>query len=287
VAGFVAVGSCACLVGRMRNLKVLILALALSACGASSSASRTETTASSEGGEASARRVTGSRHAAEQAVASPDRTEEDRALDAGRHPVETFAFFGIEPGMDVVDVFAGGGYTTEILARIVGPEGSVVAQNNAWVLDRFARAPLEARLGRLAMPNVTALEAELDHPVPEGAHDLDAVIFILSYHDSVWMSADRAAMNRAIFEALRPGGVYGIVDHAAAPGHGTNDTQTFHRIERSSVIEEITAAGFVLDGEADFLANPDDTRDWNPSPSQAGERRGTSDRFVLRFRRPE
>ena len=123
--------------------------------------------------------------------------------------------------------------------------------------------------------------------MPQGAHDLDAVIFILSYHDSVWMSTDRAAMNRAIFEALRPGGVYGIVDHAAAPGHGTDDTQTLHRIERSIVIEEVTAAGFVLDGEADFLANPDDTRDWNASPSQAGERRGTSDRFALRFRRPE
>ncbi len=78
------------------------------------------------------------------------------------------------PGMDVLDVFAGGGYTTEILARIVGPEGSVVAQNNAWVLDRFARGPLEQRLARLAMPNVTAHQAELDAPIPPGTHDLDA-----------------------------------------------------------------------------------------------------------------
>ena len=271
----------------MRTLNVLLLALALSACGASSNPSTTETTeTSTEGSETSGRRITASRAAAEVAVSSPERTDEDRALDAGRHPIETFAFFGIEPGMDVADVFAGGGYTTEILARIVGPEGSVVAQNNAWVLDRFARAPLDARLARLAMPNVTALQAELDHPVPEGARDLDAVIFILSYHDSVWMNADRAAMNRSIFEALRPGGVYGIIDHAAAEGHGTNDTQTFHRIERSVVIEEITAAGFVLEEEADFLANPEDTRDWNASPSSAGERRGTSDRFVLRFRKP-
>jgi predicted methyltransferase len=112
------------------------------------------------------------------------------------------------------------------------------------------------------------------------------VIFILSYHDSVWMNADRAAMNRSIFEALRPGGVYGVIDHAAAAGHGTNDTQTFHRIERSVVIDEVTAAGFVLEEEGDFLANPDDTHDWNASPSSAGERRGTSDRFVLRFRKP-
>ena len=197
----------------MRNLNVLILALALSAHRVSSGASGVEPTeTSSKGGETSARRVTGGRHAAEQAVASADRTQEERALDAGRHPVETFAFFGIEPGMDVVDVFAGGGHTTEILARIVGPEGSVVVQSNAWVLDRFARAPLQARLERLAMPNVTALEAELDRPVPQGAHDLDAVIFILSHHDSVWVNADRAAMNSAIRSGLTMGGALFAVD---------------------------------------------------------------------------
>lgn len=164
----------------MRNPNVRILALALSPHRASSSASGIEPTeTSSKGGETSARRVTGGRHVAEQAVASADRTQEERALDAGRHPLETFAFFGIEPGMDVVDEFAGGGHTTEILARIVGPEDSVVVQ-----LDRFARAPLQARLERLAVQNVTALEAELDHPVPQGAQALDAVIFILSHHDS-------------------------------------------------------------------------------------------------------
>jgi predicted methyltransferase len=225
--------------------------------------------------------------AVQAAVDAPERTDDDRALDAGRHPAELFSFFGIQPGWRVVDVFAGGGYSTELLARIVGPSGSVVAQNNAWVLDRFARAPLEARLARLAMPHVSALQTELDAPIPPGARDLDAVVFILSYHDSVWMETDRAAMNRAIFEALRPGGVYGIVDHAAAPGHGTADVQTLHRIERSVVIDEVQAAGFVLDAEAGFLASPEDTHDWNASPSQAGERRGTSDRFVLRFRRPE
>ena len=224
--------------------------------------------------------------AVQAAVDAADRTEEDRALDAGRHPAELFSFFGVQPGWRVVDVFAGGGHSTELLARIVGPSGSVVAQNNAWVLDRFARAPLEQRLARLAMPNVTALQAELDAPMPPDAHDLDAVIFILSYHDSVWMNADRASMNRAIFEALRPGGVYGIVDHAAAAGHGTADAQTLHRIERGVVIDEVLAAGFVLDAEADFLVSTDDAHDWNASPREAGERRGTSDRFVLRFRRP-
>jgi predicted methyltransferase len=257
--------------------------LLLTACGGST-ASRSPTTP--EPRTASVVHDVEILPAVQAAVDATDRTEEDRALDAGRHPAELFSFFGVQPGWHVVDVFAGGGHSTELLARIVGPSGSVVAQNNAWVLDRFARAPLEQRLERLAMPNVTALQAELDAPMPPGAHDLDAVIFILSYHDSVWMNADRAAMNRAIFEALRPGGVYGIVDHAAAAGHGTADAQTLHRIERSVVVDEVLAAGFVLDAEADLLASPDDAHDWNASPREAGERRGTSDRFVLRFRRP-
>lgn len=270
----------------MTFFRLLFVTLALSACGAASTTtSSAVTTRASGSGVPHVASVEPSAHVA-AAVASPDRTDEDRALDAGRDPAETFSFFGIEPGWDVVDVFAGGGYTTEILARIVGPEGTVVAQNNTFVLDRFARAPLEARLARLAMPNVVALERELDAPVPDGASGLDAVIFILAYHDSAWQGTDRAAMNRAIFDALRPGGVYGIVDHAAGEGRGTSDAETFHRIEESVVIEEVTAAGFVLEAEGDFLRSEADTHDWNASPSAAGERRGTSDRFVLRFVRP-
>lgn len=271
---------------RTRPLLTCLLgsSLFVAACGAPAATTTTTTTPAVA---PSIVHVVEIQPAVQAAVDAADRTDEDRALDAGRHPAELFSFFGVQPGWRVVDVFAGGGYSTELLARIVGPSGSVVAQNNAWVLDRFARAPLEQRLARLAMPHVSALQAELDAPMPPDAHDLDAVIFILSYHDSVWMNADRAAMNRAVFEALRPGGVYGIVDHAAAAGHGTSDAQTLHRIERSVVVDEVLAAGFVLDAEADFLASHEDTHDWNASPREAGERRGTSDRFVLRFRRPE
>lgn len=221
------------------------------------------------------------------AVAATDRTDADRALDAGRQPEQVFSFFGVAPGQSVADLFAGGGYTSEILARIVGPEGRVLVQNNTFVLDRFARAPLAERLARLSMPQLVPVERDFDAPLPEDAQGLDAVIFILAYHDTAWQPVDRAAMNRAIFAALRPGGVYGIVDHAAAVGRGTSDAETLHRIERTVVIEEITAAGFVLDGELDALRNPEDTCDWNASPMSAGERRGTSDRFVLRFVRPE
>jgi predicted methyltransferase len=267
---------------------VVLSALVLSACGSASTSTPAEPTSTSTSGDTSTSAWTAIviDPRIRAVVDAADRTEEDRALDGGRHPAEVFSFFGIQPGWHVADLFAGGGYSTELLARIVGPEGSVLSQNTTFVLDRFARAPQAARLARLAMPNITPVERDLDAPIPEDAHDLDAVIFILSYHDSVWQGVDRAAMNRAVFDALRPGGVYGIIDHEAAPGHGIADTESLHRIERSVVVDEILAAGFRLDAESDLLRNPDDAHDWNSSPTAAGERRGTSDRFLLRFVKP-
>jgi len=219
-------------------------------------------------------------------VDAPDRSAADRALDAGRHPAETLAFFGVRPGQRVAELFAGGGYTAELLARAVGPDGRVFGQNNRFALERFAEAPWSARLATPAMRNVTRVDRELDAPLPPEASHLDAVFFLLSYHDTVWMQTDRAAMNRAVFQALRPGGVYAIIDHNAAAGHGVADAQTLHRIEQSTLVAEVLAAGFRLDGEADFMRNPADARDWSASPRTAAERRGTSDRFVLRFVRP-
>ena len=219
-------------------------------------------------------------------LAAADRTPADRALDAGRHPLEMLAFFRVAPGQRIADLFAGGGYTTELLARAVGTAGTVYSQNNAFVLDRFARAPWTERLARPVNARVVRVEREFDAPLPPDVRDLDAVIFVLAYHDTVWQRTDRAAMNRAIFAALRPGGVYGIIDHSAAAGRGLDDVQTLHRIEQSALVAEVTAAGFRLDGEAAFMRNPADARDWNDSPMAAAERRGTSDRFALRFVKP-
>lgn len=260
--------------------------MGLGACGSASSAPAETETVTSEGDETAASSTLAVSPAVQAAIDAPERTDADRILDPQRRPDLVFSFFGIEPGQRVADLFAGGGYTSELLARIVGPSGHVIVQNNTFALDRFARAPLAEREARLAMPNFVSVERDFDAPIPPDARDLDAVIFILAYHDTFWLEADRAAMNRNIFEALRPGGVYGIVDHAAAPGHGDDDVQTLHRIEESIVREEILAAGFVLDGELDALRNESDTYDWSASPSTAGERRGTSDRFVLRFIRP-
>lgn len=220
------------------------------------------------------------------AVDAPDRSEADRALDAGRHPAETLAFFEIAPGQRVLEVGAGGGYTAELLARVVGPEGRVVGHNAPFVLERFAEAPWSARLAKPVNANVSRLDAAFDAPIPEGVAPLDAVVNILFYHDTVWQEVDRAAMNAHLFAALKPGGVYGIVDHAARPEDGLTVTKTLHRIPRDVVVSEIEAAGFVLEAEADFLHAPDDTRDWNAAPGASGDQRGTSHRFALRFRKP-
>ncbi len=111
-------------------------------------------------------------------------------------------------------------------------------------------------------------------------------MMVLFYHDTVWMKTDRAKMNALIFKALKSGGVYAIIDHSGRPGTGTTETETLHRIEEKVVREEIEKAGFKLQAEASFLKSASDTRDWNASPRSAAEKRGTSDRFVLKFVKP-
>ena len=219
-------------------------------------------------------------------VAAADRSPEDRALDAGRKPVELLAFLGIQPGWRIADLGAGGGYTTELLQRAVGSEGAVYGQNSKKLLEMFLEKPWSARLAKPVMKGVVRMDRDFDDPFPDGLRPLDAVTMVLFYHDTVWLGVDREAMNKAVFAALKPGGVFVIVDHSARPGDGVDVANTFHRIDENVVKSEVQAAGFVLDGQADFLRNKDDTRDWNDSPRAAGERRGTSDRFVLRFRKP-
>lgn len=219
-------------------------------------------------------------------VAAADRSEDDRKLDEGRHPGEMLTFYGIAPGMKVAEIGAGGGYTAELLARAVGPTGVVYGQNTKFLLDRFAEKPWSARLAKPVMKNVVRVDREFDDPLPPEAKNLDAVIMVLFYHDTVWLKADRGKMNAAIFGALKSGGVYAIIDHSGRAGTGTSETETLHRIEEKAVRDEVEKAGFKLAAEASFLRNPADARDWNASPTKAAERRGTSDRFVLKFVKP-
>jgi len=218
-----------------------------------------------------------------QVVFDPDRLDADRALDAGRRIEELLAFLEVAPGQQLGEIGAGGGYTTELVARAVGDRGRVFAENNRFVLERFAAKPWGERLQRRAMRNVVRVDREFDDPFPPEARDLDVVYVVLFYHDTVWMGADRDRMNRAVWNALRPGGLYVVVDHAARPGSGTADAKTLHRIDEAFVVAEVERAGFKLHAVGDFLRNPADKRDWNASPSAAGERRGTSDRFALQF----
>lgn len=187
--------------------------------------------------------------------------------------------------MKVADLAAGRGYTTELLARMVGDTGTVYGQNTKFILG-FAEQEWSERLKKPVMKNVVRVDSEFDEPLPANVKDLDLVTLVLFYHDTVWMKTDRPRMNKNIFGALKSGGTFAVIDHSSKAGDGLNVTQSLHRIEESVVKTEIEQAGFVLDAEADFLRVPDDTRDWSASPRTAGERRGHSDRFVLRFKKP-
>jgi predicted methyltransferase len=208
-------------------------------------------------------------------IAAPDRSEADRQTDQRRDPVKLLAFTGITPGMTVLDMGAGAGYSTELVARAAGSAGKVYAQDNAR-RDRF-----EARAQSPAMANVTYLVRPFDEPVPPDLRNLDMITFFFAYHDTVHMGVDRARMNKQLFDALKPGGVLILADHAARDGAGTSVTNTLHRIEESSVKAELGAAGFKLVEQADFLRNPADPRDAAVfrSPIKVDE-------FVLKFQRP-
>src|SRR5580693_3588944 len=165
-------------------------------------------------------------------LASPDRTDADRKTDLKRHPDKLLAFMGVGPGMSVADLGAGGGYTTELLARAVGPSGKVYSENEPSLVKKFLDKPWSARLAAPADKAVIRCDRALDDPLPPDAKNLDLVAIYIFYHDSVWLGTDRAKMNKAVFDALKPGGVYVIVDASAKEGDGVNDAKTLHRIEQ-------------------------------------------------------
>ncbi len=258
-----------------RALSTIIPVLMLLACGGSGTGDVTPST----GADAVA-----------AALNNPARPEADREKDARRKPEEVLTFFGIEPGMKVLDMFAGGGYYTEIVAYTVGADGLVYCQNNKSYRD-YATDEIEQRFANNRLPNVVRLDVEIDEiDIPPG--ELDAVLLVLSYHDvyyapgdGSWPDIDGPEMLRIIYDALAPGGVLGVVDHSAVPGTPNDKAgNELHRIDEDSAKAEILAAGFILDGEHDVLRNPDDDRS---KPMFVEGIRGYTDRFILRFRKPE
>lgn len=219
------------------------------------------------------------------AVNSPDRPAADRELDGGRQPEQILAFFGIAPGMKVADLWAGGGYTTDLLARTVGPGGKVYSQNAPFP-PRFKKSEeaWQARLKEPGIGNVVELEKPFDRPgeiLPAAPESLDAVIIDMNYHDMVGRGYERDKINAAAFKALKPGGVYGIIDNSAQPGSGARDANTLHRIDEAFEVKEIERAGFKLAATSNVLRNPKDDRTWFVM-----KHRGEQDRFVLKFIKP-
>jgi predicted methyltransferase len=223
------------------------------------------------------------------AVASETRPEADRTSDAGRKPEAVLEFFGIQPGDVVLEMWAGGGYYTELLAHVVGDDGRVVVHANTPILN-FAGEAHTNRHADDRLPNTEILFAENNELALE-ADSFDAVTIILNYHDLYWASEqygwdqiDVAQFLAEIFKSVKPGGILGIVDHQAVSGSPSETGNTLHRIDSAIVIAELRAVGFELDGESDALENPEDDHTkgvFDP------EIRGKTDRFALRFRKPD
>ena len=249
-------------------------------------------------------------------LASPDRSAADRTNDLRRKPEAMLAFIAVRPGITAFDVSAAGGYTTELLARAIGPTGTVYGQsrpprpaaqpatapaapegNSHPNVPAAAPAPGGPRPSPVALADraekmkaagvaaapIVAVSRPFEDPVPPEvpAGSLDLVTLMFNYHDLGHLGVDRTAMNAALFRALKSGGIYVIADHAGRPGTGISEAGTLHRIEEDFLRKEVEAAGFKLQAEGMFLRNPNDPRDKNtPDPAQP------KDEFVLKFVKP-
>jgi predicted methyltransferase len=222
------------------------------------------------------------------AVADSGRPAADKERDEARKPGESVAFAGIKRGDKVADLLPGGGYFTRIFSKVVGDSGTVYAVAPPPRPDAPAGAPdPAARVKAIAEdPNYKNVKV---HQVPMATlalpEPVDVLWTSLNYHDIRRAPNDGfVAFNKAAFNSLKPGGVFIVIDHAAAPGSGARDIETLHRIDPEIVKKEVTAAGFVLDSQGDFLRNPDDSH-------AAGVRddsvRGRTDQFILKFRKPK
>jgi predicted methyltransferase len=217
-------------------------------------------------------------------LASEDRAESDRARDEGRKPADVVEFLGIEKGMRVIDVIAAGGYYTEVLSLAVGEDGHVVTQNPPSVLqtrDGANEIAISARLAGNRLPNVTRLNKNIADLVPEDG-PFDAAITALNFHDIYNRQGPEATVGalRIIAGLLKPGAVFGIIDHVGEAGA---DNAALHRIEIAKVLETIEAAGLVVESDSDLLRNEADDHTLFVFDDAI---RGRTDRFLLKIRTP-
>jgi predicted methyltransferase len=209
----------------------------------------------------------------------------DALTDPAMKAPEVIAFIGVKPGDRVADIVAG--RFVRALSAAVGPKGKLYAVEPTEMVKAHPEVLviMKSITDQPAYANVEVITAPTNTPgLPA---KLDAVFIRQDYHDlhdKFMGPADLAAFNRAVFAALKPGGVYVVLDHAAEPGSGLRDTETRHRIDPATVKAEVTAAGFKLDGESAILANPaDDHTKFVFDPAV----RGKTDQFLLRFRKPK
>jgi predicted methyltransferase len=224
--------------------------------------------------------------AIQAAVDSTERLPKDRARDANRHYAEILEFFGVRPGQTVIELFAAGGNTAEVLARAVGPTGKVYMQNPQFWYERGGGKAVDERLANNRLPNVVRLDKPLNDLGLEPS-SLDGAVAFMVLHDFFWLSDNVPGVLADLHKALRPGGWFGVVDHSAPAGTGNRDAldrdQGPHRIDEAYVKKLFTEAGFVLEESSDVLRNPADDR---TKPFYDESFRGKStDRFVLRFRK--
>lgn len=221
------------------------------------------------------------------AVADNSRLEADYARDAGRKPQQVLEFFGVEPGMTVLDMFAGGGYYTELVSHVVGSEGHVVSHSNEAYLN-FVGEKFKQRHAAGRLPNVDVLMAENNELSLKEA-EFDAILLVLAYHDTYWSSPENGwepidvpKFLAELSKGLKADGFIGIVDHYAAPGTARESGGAVHRIDRAIVIADMEAAGFTCEATSDLLRNRND--DYSKTVFDP-EVRGKTDRFILRFRK--
>ena len=214
-------------------------------------------------------------------VAAPDRSEADRQTDQRRQPEQMLAFTSVKTGMKVLDMEANAGYSTELMARAVGPTGIVYAQDSQAIIERFVKDKFDNRAKSPAMKNVVHVIRDFDDPIPPEASNLDMITFFFAYHDVTYMPVDRAKMNAKMFAALKPGGLLIVADHSAKPGEGITVANTLHRIEEATLRQEIEAAGFKFVAEGVFLRHPEDPRD-----AKVFRPAVPVDEFVLKYQKP-
>ena len=223
------------------------------------------------------------------ALAAPGRLVGDIEQDAQRKPAEVLEFFGVQPGMAVLDLWSGGGYYTELLAAVVGPTGRVVAHNNTPYLTGAGDELAQRFADPQRLANVERLTAE-NNALELAPGRFDFVLMSAVYHDVYfvneargWAEIDGPKLLAELFAGMKPGATLGLIDHAAAPGSPAETGGTLHRIDPELVKRDFAAAGFVLEAESDLLRNPAD--DFGKGVFDPAVR-GRTDRFVLRFRRP-